>query len=132
VTCCDFLLVEGPDWSDDHTLQLFDPNSGYLLGVNLTVGPELVQNFGGENAAPSSQGADLNPTVELRVGMHTNPSGSVAAVTGDMISVTASAAYLGGGMLVPVNFISRSMGSAESQACVIYSYEPTFSGKGDA
>ena len=67
VTYCDALLINGPEWAANHTLQLFDPSQGELRGVDLTVGLELVQNFSCENMGPAPQTVDLNTTVELLV-----------------------------------------------------------------
>ncbi len=67
VTYCDALNIEGSDWTGNHTLQLFDPIQGELLGVTLTVGVELVQNFSCENTGSAPQTVDSNTTVELLV-----------------------------------------------------------------
>ncbi len=176
VTYCDALNIEGPDWAGNHTLQLFDPNQGELLGVTITVGVELVQNFSCENTGSAPQTVESKTIVELLVetpsfgpvsvgtivlieeelaafdgeedfsgpsgrtleGLtnsssvtleYTDPSDFVAALPGEMILLSASATYIGGGT-VPGNSISAMTGSAESRICVTYTYEPRGTGEG--
>lgn len=67
VTYCDPQVADGPSWEVDHTLPLFDPSLGDLIGVNLTANLELFQNYSAENLGVAPQNVDLNYSVELVV-----------------------------------------------------------------
>jgi len=99
------LIIEGPDWSYDHTLQLFDPSLGDLLGANLTIGLEL-----------TNRSSAMLEYVDL--------SDIKAAVSGE--TIPDPAANRPGGT-VPGNSISATTASTESQVWVTYSCEPEFS-----
>jgi hypothetical protein len=79
VTYCDLQTVDGPTFAVDHTLPLFDPTLGDLVGVDLTVELELVQNYSFENTASDPQTVDLNTSVELVVTPPDSGSISVGA-----------------------------------------------------
>ncbi len=177
VTYCDSLTIDGPGWAENHTLPLFDPGLGDLVGVSLTVAIELVQDFKFENTGAAPQTVDLNSSVELLVNApesgevsviasilireelagfdgeedYSGPSGLtiegatdrsyetveyadgsdfIASYPDETISLPASASYLSGGSPVPSNCISSAKGSARSEICLTYRYEPKAAGEG--
>ena len=59
-TYCDTLTFGSPNWNDNHTLPLFDPSLGNLVGVDMAVDLSVFQNFSLENEVQEGQlvGAD--------------------------------------------------------------------------
>lgn len=82
VTYCDPQVADGPSWEVDHTLPLFDPSLGDLIGVNLTANLELFQNYSAENLGVAPQNVDLNYSVELVV---TTPGTGLISVAASVL-----------------------------------------------
>jgi len=80
VTYCDNLPARMTGWDDNHTLTLFDPTLGYLVGVNLTVDLELVQNFSLENKGQALRNFEADSIAELLITMPNSVSISVKTV----------------------------------------------------
>ncbi len=83
VTYCSSLLFNSSGaWTGNHSLPLFDPSLGDLVGVNVTVDFELVRNFSFENLGSAPQDVDFNSSFELLV---TTPDSDVISVIASVL-----------------------------------------------
>lgn len=79
-TCCDTMTISGLSSEGNHTLPLFDPGLGNLVGIDLAVELEVLQNFSLENEGPKSQNISVDSEAVLLIAMPNS----------GMISVNAS------------------------------------------
>lgn len=67
VTYCDTLTFGGLSLKDNHTIPLFDPSLGNLIGVDLALELGLLQDFSLENEEPVSQFVDAFSESTLKI-----------------------------------------------------------------
>lgn len=76
-TYCDTLTLSGLSSEGNHTLPLFDPGLGSLVGVDLAVELEVHQNFSLENEGPIGQNVSAESEAVLLI---TTPNSSSISV----------------------------------------------------
>lgn len=79
-THCDVLILNNTSYTDNHTIPLFDPGLGDLVGVDLAVDLGVQQSFRFENEENDSQDVGAKSESVLQITMP----------NGDLISVNAS------------------------------------------
>jgi hypothetical protein len=91
-TYCDTLIFSGSSLEDNHTLPLFDPGLGNLVGVNLATDLGVLQNFSLENEQPDGKtiGAESEAMLEITI-----PDGSSIVVNTSSSISEELAAYDG-------------------------------------
>jgi len=78
LTYCDTLPVKSTGWADNHTLPLFDPTLGDLVGVDLVIRLDVLQDFRFENKGTLGQTVAVESDVDLLI---TTPNSSSISVT---------------------------------------------------
>lgn len=66
-TYCDTLELNSSGWKGNHTLPLFDPGLGNLVGVDLVTDLGVKQNFSLENEQPEGQNIGVGSETTLSI-----------------------------------------------------------------